>query len=453
MSSIQALASAPSSQLNRLIRVPSTLRMMQVVIVVMSLVVGLVGLMTWHAFHSMVQTIGYDSAPSVVAAENIRGTLSDAHTDLVKVFVSGEGPNGKHISDTRAAINLANDYLVTASQNITYGDAERRPILRALDNLSLYETLIGAAEADGGNVYDIRAADDLVREHIIPAVDDLALANLTHLNLAYQSGQDSARGWLAVFCAAVVLLLVVLLYVQRYLLSTFRRYLNPLLVGGTVVMIVCALGFWLSSAGLLSDIRRAKEDAFDSVLALSQAKALAYNAHSEENIYLLVRDKDEKAEPEGVFWKSANQLMPQSIVSIDQLPPSLTPPKGNGLLTDELANITFPGEEAAARNTVAAWLDYLHADRQIRDLESHGDHKGAVDLSMGTHPRDSEGAFARFVAALDQTTAINQSQFDSAIARASGKARLLWIFLIPVLLAPIVGSVLGIEKRLAEFRE
>ncbi|WP_297351304.1 hypothetical protein [Paraburkholderia sp.] len=197
------------------------------------------------------QTIGYESEPSIVAAENIRGTLSDAHTDFLRAFVS-EGTNGKSISDYRAAIELANDYLVAASQNIAYGDAERQPILRALDNLSLYQTLEGSALADGGNIYDIRAADDVIREHIIPAVDDLAAVNFAHLDNAYSGGRAAARIWLMAFCAASIALVLLLLYTQRYLLATFRRVINPWIAAGTVALALCAIAFGVCGTNFLS---------------------------------------------------------------------------------------------------------------------------------------------------------------------------------------------------------
>ena len=454
MSTTQALhVSAFTPHVNTFARVPSTLRTLQAGIVVLCLLVASVGLFTWRAFHAVVQTIGYESEPSIVAAENIRGTLSDAHTDFLRAFVSAEGTNGKSISDYRAAIELANDYLVAASQNITYGDAERQPILRALDNLSLYQTLEGSALADGGNIYDIRAADDVIREHIIPAVDDLAAASLAYLNNAYSDGRAAARIWLMAFCAASLVLVLLLLYTQRYLLATFRRVINPWIAAGTATMILSVLGFGVCGMNFLSNIRIAKEDAFDSVFALSQAKALAYNAHSQESIYLITRDKDEKAEPAGNFQRSATMLLTPERADTSQLPPGAPLPKALGLLNQELANITFDGEEQAARATVAAWLDYARIDRRIRDLESSGQHNNAVALDLGTSPTESEGAFERFVLTLNKTTDLNQDQFDAAVARATNEARLLWIILIPLLLAPLVGSVAGIQQRLAEFRE
>src|SRR6202012_5986582 len=94
---------------------------------------------------------------------------------------------------------------------IGYGEAERQPILRALDNLSLYQTLEGSALADGGNIFDIRGAGDVIREHIIPAVDDLAAANFAHLDNAYSDGRTAARIWLIAFCAVSIALLLLLL--------------------------------------------------------------------------------------------------------------------------------------------------------------------------------------------------------------------------------------------------
>jgi hypothetical protein len=141
------------------------------------------------------------------------------------------------------------------------------------------------------------------------------------------------------------------------------------------------------------------------------------------------------------------------MANVAQLPADLKSLQGQGLLGNELANITFDGEDAAAKATLAGWLDYVRIDRQIRALEAAGRHKEAVALCLGTQPGQSDWAFERFVKALLKTMDINQTQFDLAIGRAFGEVRWLWVLLLPALLCPLLGSLFGLQQRLAEFRE
>ena len=127
--------SGASQQASR-VNVPAQLRIRQAVIAALSLLVALVGFCAYRSYATVVQTIGKDSEPSIVAAENIRSTLSDAHTSIINVFLTGEGPDGPGATEYRKSMAQANDHLVAAAQNITYGDEERRPILDIMDHLS-----------------------------------------------------------------------------------------------------------------------------------------------------------------------------------------------------------------------------------------------------------------------------------------------------------------------------
>ncbi|RKP50530.1 hypothetical protein [Trinickia fusca] len=455
MSSVQSLtAAATSQQLDAYSRVPSQLRARQLIIALLSLLVAFIGWLAYRQYESVVQTIGRDSEPSIVAAENIRSTLGDAHTDFVNAFVTGEGASGDSIRHYRKAITSANDFLVSASQNITYGDDERRPILSVLNNLSEYQTLVGGALAGSGNLDDVRAADAVMRERINPAVEALADANFDHLHEAYNHGRKIARIWGMTFLAVAFVLLLVLIDTQRFLARRFRRVINPFIAGGTAVFVISVIGFGSLASGVLSNIRVAKEDAFDSVYALSKAQALAYAANAQESLYLLMHDKaSEQALQATLFQSTTDKLFPFGIKDKSPLPADLNQLKGHGLLGDELANITFDGEETAARATVAAWLDYMRIDGKIRELESSGHHKEAVALCLGTQPMESDWAFERFTHALKATSDINQIQFEAAVDRAFGNARLLGFLLLPILIAPLLGSILGLAQRLAEFRE
>ena len=442
-----------ASQHARRVSVPGQLRIRQAVIAALSLLVALVGFGTYRSYATVVQTIGKDSEPSIVAAENVRSTLGDAHTSIINVFLTGEGPDGPGVSEYRKSIAQANDHLVAAAQNITYGDEERRPILDIMNHLSEYQRLIGLAQAQGGNVKVLGQADDLMRERIAPAAEALAQANFEHLDTAFTDGRMTAHRWLYAFIALSLLLLAVLLDTQRYVYLSFRRLINPAIAAGSLLLMLAVGMFAVQASNVMSSMRVAKEDAFDSVYALSQAQAVAYSANAQESVYLLTQDKDEQARQTALFKDSAHRLFSVDMADVAQLPADLKSLQGQGLLGNELANITFDGEDAAAKATLAGWLDYVRIDRQIRALEVQGRHKDALALCLGTQPGESDWAFARFVKALLTTMNINQIQFDLAIERAFGEVRWLWILLLPALLCPLLGSLFGLQQRLAEFRE
>jgi hypothetical protein len=455
-----------TAQTGNLTDVPRQLWLRQVIIIGIALVVALMGFKAYQAYANVVQTIGRDSVPSIVAAEKIRTQLADAHTNIVNMFLTKEGGDaGPGRQAYKKAMDQSYDSLVEASQNITYGDDERRPILAVLTQLSEYQRLIGMADeartyegarTDGSDSRDVQLlgqADALMREHILPSVVGLDQANFKHLDAAFTEDRLTARHWLYAFIAASIVLGAILVETQFRLYASFRRLVNPAMAVGFVVLAVSILMFFAYAESIMSEIRGAKEDAFASVHALSKASAIAYSANAQESVYLLLRDKPAKERQTTQFNDAAIQLFSGKIKDVGELPSDLKSLKDQGLLGDELANITFAGEEAMAKKTLQEWFEYVRIDGQIRALEAAGKHDAAVALCIGTQPMESDWAFVNFMQALDETIKINQVQFDDAIARASSYVAWLWMLLIPILLGPVIGTAVGLQIRLAEFRD
>jgi hypothetical protein len=86
-----------------------------------------------------------------------------------------------------------------------------------------------------------------------------------------------------------------------------------------------------------------------------------------------------------------------------------------GFLADEMRNITFQGERAAAVNAVDWWAQYVAIDARIRSLEQAGRHDQAVQLCLGEEANQSDWAFNGFIKALDGLIQLNQSEFDKAV--------------------------------------
>jgi hypothetical protein len=258
---------------------------------------------------------------------------------------------------------------------------------------------------------------------------------------------------LAGFVVAAVLLVAVLLETQWRLYVTFRRIINPALALALVWVSGAAFAFVFIASQAIDDLRSAKEDAFDSVHALSQAEAMAYVANAHESIYLLLHGRGEQTAQAGMFSAAAARMFSGQLSAERGLPANLKTFKGQGFLGDELANITYEGEAQLATTELKHWLVYLQIDAQIRELEAAGQHTRAVALCLGTQPQQSDWAFERFVGALRATLQLNENQFNAAIARAVFDTQLLGTLLLVLLLAPPLGSLVGLRARLAEFRE
>ena len=433
--------------------VPRQLKLRRALCVVLSICVAIAGFFAFDSYRSVVNTVGRDSVPSIIAAEQIRSGLANAHTEIVNLFLLKEDANGPSGKAYVAAINQAHDKLLLAAQNITFGDEERAPILAVMTQLSEYERIVGMSLATKESHDLLLKADALMREHILPAVIALDTANFKHLVSSYDDGRQTAKRYFVVFVLLSVLLAVALIEAQWKIFTICKRIINPAMLLGSLIFIVSVVYMAIQVDHISADLHTSKEDAFDSVHVLSQAQALAYSANAQESMYLLMPDKELQAKQIRLFKDAADKLLSSKMGAANTLIANPKELKGQGLLADELANITFPGEHQAAVDTLKAWLEYVAIDGQIRRLESTGKHDLAVALCVGKLEHQSDWAFDRFISALSKTLNINQSQFDAGITRAMSSVQFLAYLLIVILLAPILGTIAGIQKRLLEFRE
>ncbi|MFJ8493117.1 hypothetical protein ACIRBZ_32935 [Streptomyces sp. NPDC094038] len=205
----------------------------------------------------------------------------------------------------------------------------------------------------------------------------------------------------------------------------------------------------------------ARHDAFDSVVALSRARALAYDANADESRYLL--DPRRRTRYADSFLAKSQQLYGIRGATLATYDAGLAAtwqayradpadPRFTGEFRRELDNITFPGERAAAEKTVDAYAVYERDDRKIRALLAAGKEQQAVRFCMGWEAGTSNAHFGAWMAALDEVTGINRAHFDGSVAAGRGEltGQLPWACGLLLLAVGLTG--LGLRPRLAEFR-
>jgi hypothetical protein len=424
-----------------------------------------------------VRTIGHDTAPSVVAAQAIRAHLANLDASAANAALTRGPARVQAWKDYAAEQAILSDYLVSAAQNITYGDAERTPILTIGTGAQRYADLIGQARAlmdapdsKPGGAPDaalslIRRASGLLNSELLPAADALNDANETVLDDTWARRRAAFTEENLGLVAAALPACAVLVALQFWLAARTNRILNPGLLAATLVMAAATIWAVTDAGSSASALTSAKQDAFDSIRAIWKARAIAYSANADESYFLL--DPTEKARYGLSFKDKIAELADSDVLGEasrrSYLDRRVSPFQRRGCVNDhqqvfggllgaELLNVTFEGECEAAADAYYTLADYLHVDSQIRDLDAAGRRDAAVALNVGVAPGQSNHAFGVFDEALGKIIDINQSAFAASIALAERRlAPLPWLIGIGGALAWLF-ALLGLRPRMNEYR-
>lgn len=378
-----------------------------------------------------IKTVGLDSAPSILNAQRIKDSLADMDANAANEFLAQPGQNQDAVEGYNYRREKLSKLLVAVAENITFDDQERIPIQTIQAKLGDYIQLIQQArdfhklgdEANKLKAY--RDAAEIMDKTLLPAATTLAEVNNNQLNISYRDRQATALKSFLMVTISGLLLLGVLVGVQLFLNYRMRRILNPGLLTASALAIIF-LGYTYKTLSAASyNLKVAKENAFDSLYDLRQARALAYSANGDESRYLL--DKTFAKSYEQAFFQKANQIAKipsnqtfNSVVNAYQSTQDSTFKVSGfqGFLADALQNITFPGEREAAIETLQSFGVYSDIDKQIRQLEQSGKHQEAIALCLGNNVNQSNWAFDLYKEAHQKIVNINMAAFQESMIQA-----------------------------------
>ncbi len=451
-------AGAGGFDLMRWIRTaPTPLRLRGLLVLVwgLALVLFLVGEETLVAESTAMRTVGKDAAPSIIAAQDINYALADLDANAGNYLL---GNRGHQEAAMRAFEKRRTDLtasLLSAAQNITYGDAEKVPIGQLFEGLGRYLELVSQMrfQKDQGDAQGALVtygdATNLMHQRLVPAGDALDKANRGYLDRGYEDEQAESEGAVRTAGGAGAAVLVALLAAQIYLFRRTRRILSLPLVAATIV---CA-GFTFYLVGRLDDahhdLKVATKDAFDSIHMLSKARAIAGDANGDETRWLLFGKDAAKFEQ---AYRDKVKLLATVAEPPDAMITATPPPKQyQGLFADEMRNITFAGEREAALKMIRAFSAYDAIDGKIRSLERAGKHDAAVEMCIGSGAGQSNAAFDEFGEALHKVITINRTAFDFTVKRGMDDLALAEKLMPIACLAIALLAFLGIRPRLREY--
>jgi len=454
---------------------PTRLVGLMALLVALVVAAGSVALWTAAGIHDAAQAIGRDAEPSVALALRMQATLGD-----IDAAAAGDAltDNGAAIGTSlrfRDGLNSLATSLVDAARNITYGDAEARPLQALQQQLLAYQEAVVEARSVGqGNpwllLHRLQWASRVNRDFAAPAAEALAAANANELERRYAAYRATSLAHGGAAVAAFALLVAALLGAQVWLARRVRRLVNPMLALATLVAV--AGGLWLGAAILTErgDLRAAKSDAYDSLHTLFQAKTAANALRAAMSLWLL--DPDARPEAQERMGAARLALTGTDLTRPDLAAPLLnqlqrsqalersgsareardTAPHLGGLLGKELENITFGVPERDAATESVARLAAAEQVALAVAEEAHRNRTTAAGRWLSEGPDGGAGAFLALQATLDRTIAVNQAEFDRRVARSLDMAALIPLVACAALLAAALLSAGGLWLRLREYR-
>ena len=417
----------------------------------------LVGETTLNRARGAMKTIQSDAAPSIIAALEIRALLADLDANAANYLLDSVEHSAQSSQVFETQRIKAATRLVESAQNITYGDAEKQPIVAIATDIGRYLELYGEAHYRHdakdlvGAIATYRQATDLMHTKILPAAEALDKANKDMMNDVYDAQASASRGSEALAVVTGGVLGFALLWTQLFLFQRTRRIVNVPLLIATVLVAVFS-GYLITRFGAArADLKLAKEDAFESIHTLWKARAIAYDANGDESRYLL--DSERERLYADAFKAKVSQLttapeFPTTYANEVMRLKSGKQVAARGLFADEFNNVTFDGERELAIAMAKTFAAYYAVDVQMRALQQKGDRAGAIRLCLGR----SNDEFARFDGATTAVIRLNMDVFQRVLSEGDrGLKNAEWLdpfFAIAIALL----AFFGIRARLREYR-
>lgn len=421
------------------------------------------------------------AAPQVAAAADLYVALSNMDAQVANVLLVGNDPglsdNRKHALDvyTQGRSQADSDVQRVAAIGGT-DPTVAHTVTSILDRFGQYQALAGEAVSLNGAGNDpsgnpsateltvYRAATALMPS-LLNDTQALIATSRASLNSTYDNNRSSAVVAQIFVILIGIVLLAALVVTQVYLRRRLRRRLNPAIAAATLITLVVTIVVPVLLGSASGHLRTAKEDAFDPIIALSEARAVAQESAANESRFLV--DPTNAHQYELAFQNESQQVVTLANTNINTYDAALR--KALDAYNVNYSDVRFGGDFAvavahtdslaeryAAIRAMAKYAGYELADRAMRSTLTQGGQGGlrdAIQFDTGTALGYSSYNLGRYDQALGNLISIKQQVFNQAVSDGTG-ALSGWSGILPAILTILILALVGVGvwPRLVEYR-
>ncbi len=366
-----------------------------------------------------------NTAPSLIAVQGLSASVAEANSNATAAFLSaaeGEEDRQRRVAYLDALRRSAEETEEVAGL-IDDDEDRHRDLKDVAVALTSYSGSIEAARAavlngDEQAVDNLTTALDLTGSDVADSV-----ARVTDANQERFDDQLTAGMWLTL--AGLVLAiatLLLLLWMQRRMLSLSNRLLNPGMVVATLMVLLTVVALTFSFLARQSALVNASDGGYDAIATTSRLQASANDVQTALSLRLL--GSSEQVDVEGPF----------------------------NTLSDDAEAIRAAAdsnrERAAAEALIVRLSRYELATNDILFLAGEGDTDAAIDAFRGS----GFSSFNGLNTSIESVLSDNRSQFEDGVDGAASAVNLLPLLtlVLPVLAA--IGVVFGVQRRLRDYQ-
>ncbi|MFF1419380.1 hypothetical protein [Streptomyces sp. NPDC058280] len=403
------------------------------------LVVAFGAVTAWEAADrfSAADDVVSHSQPLSADAADIYRSLADADTAAASGFLAGAQEPPKVQQRYRDDIEKASGLLVKAAANTDSSSDSARQIATLNEGLPRYTGLIERARANNrqglplGGAY-LRYANQQMANELLPAAEKLYAAETDRL----ARDNDDARLWPFVSLVMGVLAFGGLFWAQRRNYLRTNRVFNQGLLAATASATVLLLWLAVGQTVARAELNTAQVHGQESLKVLNDARINSLKARANENLTLVARGAVLTADGKNDKYETDYNT------GMDKLSTALGEAKK---LADDSAG-GKPVDDAIS--SVAQWRE-RHTSASKTDKA--GDYEGALKKVIGSEESTGQ-SFDQVDTALRKALVQEQREFTRAASDGRGALTGLAVGAGVLALVGAVGAILGIGRRLSEYR-
>ena len=380
------------------------------------------------------------SQPLSADAAGIYRSLADADAAAASGFLAGpQEPRAVHeqyVKDIEEASRL----LVKAAANTDAATTSGREITTLNEGLPRYAGLIERARAANrqglplGGAY-LRYANQQMSGELLPAAERLYKAETGRLD----GDHRSARAWPWFSLGAGVVALAVLVWAQRRDHRRTNRVFNHGLVAATAAAAVLLLWLAVGHTVARADLAEADSHGQRSMDVLNRARIDSLKARADENLTVIARGAvltaDGKNDKYETDYTAGMKALGEELAAAAEL-------------ADDTGDAEGGKPVAAASEAVKEWQE---RHRTARKTDDSGDYESALEQIIGQENSTGE-SFKKVDDALRDALAHEQDDFTRAARDGRGALGGLPVGAAVLAVLGAVAAVVGINRRLSEFR-